>query len=132
MTDEVIESFDSVIIFEICDQAIFIICSLKVEGIKFHGFSIKRTGFKSNFSAAGQNSLPPSKVQKRPPGIGLREHAMTIIENKKMKLLTKKQQESYKNAKSCHICTENFKNKYLKDKRYHKIRDHYHYETEYR
>ena len=57
---------------------------------------------------------------------------MTIIENKKMKLLTKKQQESYKNAKSCHICTENLKNKYLKDKRYHKIRDRYHYETEYR
>ena len=60
MTDEVIEIFDSVIIFEICDQAIFIIYSLKVKGIKFHGFSIKRAGFKSNFSAAGQNSLPPS------------------------------------------------------------------------
>ena len=35
----------------------------------------------------------------------LREHAMEIInlKTKKMKLLTKEQQESYKNKKICHI-----------------------------
>ena len=36
----------------------------------------------------------------------LREHAMKIInfKKKKMKLLTKEQQESYENAKICFIC----------------------------
>ena len=33
-----------------------------------------------------------------------------------MKLLTKEQQESYKNANICYICKERFENKYLKDK----------------
>ena len=32
-----------------------------------------------------------------------------------MKLLTKEQQESFENAKICHICKEKFENKYLKD-----------------
>ena len=32
-----------------------------------------------------------------------------------MKLLTKGQQESFENAKICHICKEKFENKYLKD-----------------
>ena len=47
----------------------------------------------------------------------LREHAMTIInfKKKKMKLLTKEQQESYENAKICYICKEQFEIKYLKD-----------------
>ena len=43
-----------------------------------------------------------------------------------MKLLTKEQQESYKNAKCCYICKEKFDNRYLKDKKYHKVADHYH------
>ena len=36
----------------------------------------------------------------------LREHSMKVInfKKKKMKLLTKKQQESYENAKICYIC----------------------------
>ena len=36
----------------------------------------------------------------------LRKHAMKIInfKKKKMKLLTKKQQQSYKNAKICYFC----------------------------
>ena len=36
----------------------------------------------------------------------LRQHAMKIInfKKKKMKLLTKKQQQSYKNAKICYFC----------------------------
>ena len=42
----------------------------------------------------------------------LREHAMKIILFfKKMKLLTKEQQESYENAKICYICKEKCKNK---------------------
>ena len=35
-----------------------------------------------------------------------------------MKLLTKEQQESYENAQICYICTEKFKNKYVKDKKF--------------
>ena len=41
-----------------------------------------------------------------------------------MKLLTKEQQESHENGKICYICKEEFENNYLKDKKYHKIRDH--------
>ena len=64
----------------------------------------------------------------------LRECAIKIInfKKKKMKLLPKEQQESFENPKICNICKEKFKNKYLKDKRYHKVRDHCHYTGEYR
>ena len=46
----------------------------------------------------------------------LREHAMKIINFKKkaIKLLAKEQQESYENARICHICKEKFENKYLR------------------
>ena len=48
----------------------------------------------------------------------LREHAMKIItfKTKKMKLLTKEQQESYENAQFCYICEEKIESEYLKDK----------------
>ena len=61
-------------------------------------------------------------------------YAMKVInfKKKKMKLLTKEQQESFENPKICYICKEKFENKYLKDKRYHKVRDHCHYTGEYR
>ena len=49
-----------------------------------------------------------------------------------MKLLTKEQHESYKNAKIYHICKEKFENRYFKDKKYRKIRDHCHYTGQYR
>ena len=64
----------------------------------------------------------------------LREHEMKITNFKKknMKLLTKEQKESYENAQICYICKEKFKNKYVKDKKYYKVRDHYHYTGEYR
>ena len=64
----------------------------------------------------------------------LREHVMKIInfKKKKMKLLTKEQQESYKNAKICYICKENVENKYLKEKKYRKVRDYCRYTGEYR
>ena len=64
----------------------------------------------------------------------IREHAMKIInfKKKKTKLLTKEKQESYKNAKICYICKETFKNKYLKDKKHRKVKDHCYYTGEYR
>ena len=46
--------------------------------------------------------------------------------------LTKEQQESYKIVKICFICKEKFENKYLKDKKHSKLRDHCHYTGEYR
>ena len=49
-----------------------------------------------------------------------------------MKLLTEEQHESYENAKICSNCKEKFENKYLKDKKYRKVRDHCHYTREYR
>ena len=64
----------------------------------------------------------------------LREHAMKIVDFKKkiLKSITKEQQESYENAKICYICKGNLQNKYLKDKKSHKVRDHGHYTGEYR
>ena len=49
-----------------------------------------------------------------------------------MKLLTKEQQESDENAKSCYSCEKKLENKYLKDKKYGKARYHIHYTWEYR
>ena len=49
-----------------------------------------------------------------------------------MKLLTKEQQESNKNAKICYICKEKFENKYVKNKKHYKVRDYSHYPREYR
>ena len=49
-----------------------------------------------------------------------------------MKLLTKEQQKSYENPKICYIYKVKFKNKYAKDKKYCKNRDHCHYAGEYR
>ena len=49
-----------------------------------------------------------------------------------MKLLTKEQQESYEISKVCYICKEKSENKYLKDKKYCKVRDHCPYKGEYR
>ena len=64
----------------------------------------------------------------------LKEHAMKIVDfkKKKMKLLTKEQQESYVNAKIFYICKEKFENKYLQDKKCLKVRDHCHYTGQYR
>ena len=64
----------------------------------------------------------------------LRVYAVNIInfKMKKMKLLTKAQQQSYENAKICHVCKKKVENEYVKDKKYHKVRDHCHYTGEYR
>ena len=44
-----------------------------------------------------------------------------------MKLLTKEQQESYENPKNCFICQQKIENKYVKDRKYGKVRDRCHY-----
>ena len=49
-----------------------------------------------------------------------------------MKFLTKEQQESNENVKIYYVCKEQFENKYVKDKKYHNVRDHCHYTGEYR
>ena len=49
-----------------------------------------------------------------------------------MKLLTKEHKQLYENAKICYICKEKFQNKYLKDKKYCKVRHHCYYTGEYR
>ena len=41
-------------------------------------------------------------------------------------------QESSENAKICHICLKKCENRYVKDKKYRKVRDHGHYTGEYR
>ena len=63
-----------------------------------------------------------------------RKHAMKNFnfKKKKLKLLNKEHQEWYENAKICCIRKENIENKYLKDKKYPKVRDHCHYTKEYR
>ena len=50
---------------------------------------------------------------------------------KKKKLLTKEQQESYKDAKICYICKEKSGSKYLKCKKYRKVGDYCHYTRKY-
>ena len=54
------------------------------------------------------------------------------LKRKKKKLLTKEQQESYKNAKICYICKDKFENKSAKDKKYRAVRDRCHYRGQYR
>ena len=49
-----------------------------------------------------------------------------------MKLLTTEKQEPYENIEIYNICEEKFENKYLKDNKYRKVRDHCHYTREYR
>ena len=48
-----------------------------------------------------------------------------------MKLLTNEQRESYENIKISDICKK-IEDNSVKDKKYYKVRDHYHYAGEYR
>ena len=54
------------------------------------------------------------------------------FKKKQLNLLTKERQDHRKIHKICCICKEKFENKYLKGKKYHKVRDHCHYTEEYR
>ena len=40
--------------------------------------------------------------------------------------------KSYENVETCYICKEKFKNSHVKDKKYRKVRDHFHYAEEHR
>ena len=63
-----------------------------------------------------------------------REHTMRTInseEEKKMKLLAKEEQKSWK-CKNLFYLLEKIENKYLKDKKYRKVRYHCHYTGKYR
>ena len=64
----------------------------------------------------------------------LREYPMKIINFKKQrkKLLTNEQQKPYEKERFCYICKRKFEDKYNKDKKYHKGRNHCHYTSEYR
>ena len=64
----------------------------------------------------------------------LREHSMKItnFKNEKLNLLTSKHWETEENAKTCYICIEMFESKYMKDKKYRKVRDYCHYTGDHR
>ena len=64
----------------------------------------------------------------------LRELAIKIINFKKKKneVINKRTQESYENAKICHICKEKFEKKYLKGKHFQKVTSHYRYRGKHR
>ena len=57
---------------------------------------------------------------------------MKITNFKKKKMKLQKSSKNHENAKICDICKEKFENKYLKDKKYRKVRDHCRYTGEYR
>ena len=60
VNDDVIKFFNDVIIFETCDKVIFITYSLKIKRIKFHGFSMNRTGFIVIFPPRAKRPPPPT------------------------------------------------------------------------
>ena len=49
------------------------------------------------------------------------------FKKQKMKLLTKEQHELQERGKICYICKKKLEYKYVKDKKYCKVRDHCHY-----
>ena len=63
----------------------------------------------------------------------LREHATKMInyEKKEMIPLTKKEEKKHNKQEVCYICRKEF-NTDDSDKKYHKVRDHYHYTGKYR
>ena len=63
----------------------------------------------------------------------LREHTMKIINfEKKKQVFHKRVKESYEIVKICYTCKEIFENKYLKEKKYRKVRDHFYHAEKYR
>ena len=64
----------------------------------------------------------------------VKEHVIEKVNLKKKKKVTNEEAAKIKteNAKICYICKERFENKYLKDKKYSKVRDHCHYTGKYR
>ena len=62
----------------------------------------------------------------------LREHALKIINLTSETLSTIEQQNSYQNLKLSYICEEKIEDKNSTDKKYRNIRNHCHYNGEYR
>ena len=60
------------------------------------------------------------------------QHAMKVINFKKKKNEVIKKRATRINSKIYYTCKEKFENKYLRNKKYHKLRDHCHYAGEYR
>ena len=70
-------------IFETCDQFIFITYSLKIKHIKFHGFSMKRTGFMVIFLPRTKKLPPPHLRSSKNPAwdrINQRKDVFNFIE----------------------------------------------------
>ena len=65
VTDEVIKVFNDFITFGTCDEVILITFSLKVKHVKFHWFSMERTGFTVIFLLRAKKSPPPLKYSKK-------------------------------------------------------------------
>ena len=65
--------------------------------------------------------------------LDLREHVTKVInyEKKEMTPLAKKEEKNYNKQKVCHICRKEF-NTDDSDKKYHKVKDHFHYTGKYR
>ena len=63
----------------------------------------------------------------------LREHATKIInyEKKEIMPLTKKEEKKHNKQEVCYICRKEF-NTDDSDKKYHKVKDHFHYTGKYR
>ena len=98
------------------------------------GFSI--TTISSFRSIESKRDVNRGKDRMRKLCEFLRKHVMRLIDfkKKKMNLLTKEQQKSYKNAKTQNKkkTKKNVKNKYFKITKIRKVRDHCHYTGEYR
>ena len=54
------------------------------------------------------------------------------VKNKKNEIINKRTAGIIWKCKICYICKEKFENKYLKDKKYCKVRDNCYYSGEYR
>ena len=65
--------------------------------------------------------------------LDLREHVTKInnYEKKEMMPLTKKEEKKHNKQKFCHICNKRFGTD-DNNKKYQKIKDHYHYNGKYR
>ena len=63
----------------------------------------------------------------------LKKHARRInnFKKKKMKLLTNEQLGSFEKPKICYICGEEFEDKFAKNTKHCKDRDHCHYACKY-
>ena len=79
-----------------------------------------------------ENSSTSKVSEHVPSGFSMSKVSSFRIVEKNMMVLKKEHQESYESAKIWLILKGNFENKYLKEKKYRKVRDHCHYTGEYK